>query len=63
MSAGFALTTFAMRSGFTNGQLRQTNACRWSGKCGNETGFGAAPLGRSATEMADFFPLLLANAG
>jgi len=45
MSAVFAPTTFAIRSGFTNGQLRQTNACRRSGKCGNETGFGAAPFG------------------
>ena len=59
MSAGFAPTTRAMRSGVTNGQLRHTKACRRLGKCGNETGLGAGPLGRSATAMADDFPASL----
>ena len=42
-----------MRSGVTSGQLRQTNACSRVGKCGKTTGFGAAPLGKSAKPTAD----------
>src|SRR5437016_3696902 len=48
-SDGRAPTTSAIRSTGTSGQLRQTNACNRSGKCGDETGKGACPLGKSAT--------------
>src|SRR5438034_368793 len=52
-SAFFAPTTCAMRPAVTNGQLRQMNTWRRLGKCGNETGLGAEPLGRSAKAKAD----------
>src|SRR6266705_7090603 len=63
ISARFAPTTPAIRSVVTNGQLRQTNACRRLGKCGNETGLGAGPLGRSETEKTGVLSFVRANAG
>ncbi len=63
MSAGLAPTTCAMRSGVTNGQLRHTKAWRRLGKCGNGTGLGAAPLGRSATAIIGDFASPFASAG
>lgn len=63
MSADFATTTRAIRAGVTNGQLRQTKAWRRLGKCGNETGLGAAPFGKSATATADDLLPTSAEAG
>src|SRR5437660_11556108 len=53
MSAERAPTTSAIRSTATSGQLRHTNACNRSGKCGKESGRGAWPLGKSATDRPE----------
>lgn len=53
MSARLAPTARAIRSVVTKGQLRQTNACNRLGKCGNGSGLGAEPLGRSVTASAE----------
>ena len=54
ISPALAPTTSPIRRAGTSCQLRHTNACSRSGKCGNATGFGALPCGRSAAVKPGF---------
>src|SRR5690348_3891342 len=54
MSDDFAPTPSAIRAAGTICQLRQTNACKRLGKCGNGMGSGALPAGNTISDTGDF---------